>query len=88
MKPVSSLFWEIMLNGNLCNIFTNSKSFVICNAHTRRCWASAEFLYGTKPREGSHSVCVKEAKFITVTDGAVSERPVEKTKHFGNDHTL
>lgn len=40
---------------------------------------SAEFLYGTKLGEGSCSASANEAKFITVTDGAASERPVEKS---------
>lgn len=43
--------------------------------------ASAGFLYGTKLGEGSYSASANGAKFITVTDGAVSKRPVEKFQH-------
>lgn len=52
---------------------------VLYDVQTRLHRTSAAFLYGTKLGEGIHSASANEAKFITVTDGAVSERPVEKS---------
>lgn len=63
----------------LCVIFYQHKSLVICNVQTRLGRTSPVFLYGTKLGEGSHSASADEAKFITVIDGAASERPLEKS---------
>lgn len=50
-----------------------------CDIQTRLRRTSARFLCGTKPGEGSYSASANEATCITVTDGAVSKRLVEKS---------
>lgn len=50
-----------------------------CDIQTRLRRTSARFLCGTKLGEGSYSASANEATCITVTDGAVSKRLVEKS---------